>query len=450
MAHANTWTFGSAQWDDNSSWMDSNTTIDDFAVVPWLAVARPPIGTDPVPPSAAHPIEVDGIESPIQTDFVVTNATAGDTTDLSQVLRLIDISGADSQINTSYTITLGADITLTADPTAINLASGASLTIEAGAGHTLDGGGLHRGLFVFQGDVTIEHLVIQNARAIGGAGGSGALGGGGGAGLGGGLFVAGPNTANGTLVTSGGTATLIDTSFRDDGVVGGAGGGSSYSSGAFGSGGGMGGAGQSDGGGGGLGGNANGGPDAGAGIVSGAPGGGGPLGAGPAGGGGGHYNSSASYQGGGGVGGTLGEIGGYYVGAGGFGGGGGYGGRGGFGGGGGAMANSVRSGSNGGFGGGGSGGEVRSRPRRLRCWRRWFRGRTGRGWHAHCAWRRRTRGRWGHLRAARRHTSAPIGHASCRHFHRRCGRYWASSTWAAVWRSHGRDHVPAGRSARHA
>ncbi len=134
-------------------------------------------------------------------DFVVTNATAGDTTDLNQVLRLISIGGVDSDANTSYTITLGADITVTADLTAIDLASGDSLTIEAGAGSTLDGAGQYRGLFVQQGNVTIENLAIQNAYAVGG--------GAGGAGFGGGLFVA-----------AGGTASLIGTNFANDGAVG--------------------------------------------------------------------------------------------------------------------------------------------------------------------------------------------------------------------------------------
>ena len=93
----------------------------------------------------------------------------------------------------AYTIVLSNNITLTSAManvlSAVNLGSGSSLTID-GQGHVLDGGQIHRGLFVYNGAVTVENLTIQNAVATGGAGGSGNWAGGGGAGLGGGLFVA--------------------------------------------------------------------------------------------------------------------------------------------------------------------------------------------------------------------------------------------------------------------
>jgi hypothetical protein len=251
----------------------------------------------------------------------------------------------------------------TADLAAINLAAGNSLTIVGEDGATLDGGDKHQGLFVYSGQVEIENLTIQNARAIGGAGGPDA---GGGAGLGGGLFVAG--TANGSA-NGGGHVTLENVVFKGDSATGGAGG--AHSTFAPGGGGGLGGAGGASkfgGGGGGIDGaggvfGSNGTAYGGAGIVAGAAGGG--HGGGPGG-----YPGGASGGGGGGgtTGGGGGGIGGHnglagtqsYTGiggAGGFGGGGGagtgylieVGGAGGFGGGGGGV------GGAGGFGGGGGG-----------------------------------------------------------------------------------------------
>jgi autotransporter-associated beta strand protein len=70
-----------------------------------------------------------------------------------------------------------------------------------------------RGLFVYNGQVSISDLTIQNAIALGG-GGSG-----GGAGLGGGLFVAGANSG-----TTGGNVTLDGVTFTDDAAQGGLGG----------------------------------------------------------------------------------------------------------------------------------------------------------------------------------------------------------------------------------
>jgi hypothetical protein len=290
----------------------------------------------------------------------------------AEILLSTFVASSFSQLNTAikdidaatkagnYTIDLASGITNLDDLTAISLAAGVSLTID-GLGHTLSGGGQYEGLFVYQGDVTVQNLTIANAVAQGGAGGLG--GGGGGAGLGGGLFIAGSSTA-----TTGGIVTLSAVNFVNDSAIGGAGGQSGPNGGDGGGGGGLGGAGGSNnglqGGGGGVGNQAQGGgASAGAaGIIPGASGGSAYNGAagGASGGGGGGGN----YAGGGGVGGgdgansrTLASGG-----AGGFGGGGGgsqnSGGAGGFGGGGGGADGGgfgSGPGGKGGFGGGGGG-----------------------------------------------------------------------------------------------
>jgi hypothetical protein len=66
-----------------------------------------------------------------------------------------------------------------------------NLTIDGGVygDIIIDGASSYRVFFVDTGTVAISNLVIQNGKAIGGAGGTGDGGGGGGAGLGGGLFV---------------------------------------------------------------------------------------------------------------------------------------------------------------------------------------------------------------------------------------------------------------------
>ena len=53
-----------------------------------------------------------------------------------------------SKTSGSFTIDLGANITLSSDLEAINLEGGVTLTLN-GEGDTLNGGGDHRGLFVF-------------------------------------------------------------------------------------------------------------------------------------------------------------------------------------------------------------------------------------------------------------------------------------------------------------
>ena len=267
----------------------------------------------------------------------------------------------------TVTIGLGADIALGGTALlAVNLVAGVTLDI-IGNGHTLDGGGSDRGLFVYAGAVTVEDLAINNMLARGGN----ATGGGGGAGLGGGLFV-GANVAG-----DAGRVTLTGVTFSGDAAQGGSSLAANIVSSYFagGGGGGLGGDGGSvqasaGGGGGGIGAAGgtrnsakNTGGAGGGGIVPGAAGGGtgqglptsfGAAGAGGASGGGGGGGWSRG-GGGGGVGGT--NYSGTGIGGdGGFGGGGGAaystGGGGGFGGGGGYG---VSHGGGGGFGGGGGG-----------------------------------------------------------------------------------------------
>jgi hypothetical protein len=243
------------------------------------------------------------------TDVTAVSLAVGTEAQLDAAIATLD-----GVLSGSYTIIFTGNIAETADPTAINLQNGVSLTID-GDGHTLDGGSAHRGLFAYDGTVTIEDLTIAHALAVGGAGGSG---GGGGAGLGGGLFIAGADV------------TLSGVTFLDDTARGGAGG-----------------AGMGSGGGGGLGG-------AGGNQVTGGGGGGG-VGSGAAGGTGSEDNGSAGaggiipYSGPGGGAGVNGGAGGASAG----GGGGGLGG--GKGGGGGVMGQAGRDGGSGGFGGGGGG-----------------------------------------------------------------------------------------------
>ncbi|WP_424136540.1 autotransporter-associated beta strand repeat-containing protein [Roseomonas chloroacetimidivorans] len=82
-----------------------------------------------------------------------------------------------------------------------------------GGGHTLNGGGTDRGLFVFNGNVDVKDLTISDTVATGGRGGDGLFGGGGGAGLGGAVFVGGQSSVS-----------LENVTMQDDKAVGGAGG----------------------------------------------------------------------------------------------------------------------------------------------------------------------------------------------------------------------------------
>ena len=306
------------------------------------------------------------------TEVIGAGAAATEAA-LNADIQAIDVGGVLAHANGTYAISITADISLSSALLAINLMSNSSLTIEgtngSGGGiaqvQTIDGESNQRGFFVYNGNVTLQNLTIQNALAAGGAG------------LGGGLFVA--------AGTSGNHVTLNNVSFVSDRATGGSA--TDTYGGSDGGGGGLGGDGgqgsfSEGGGGGGVGGAGNGQP----GIVAGASGGGsGSMGGGggPSGGGGGHAtgeNGGYSNAGGGGVGGgngvgrgSSGQGGG--GGDGGFGGGGGggdhaHGGAGGFGGGGGGAAGPSHvtygqtNGTYGGAGGfGGGGGRGNQSPR---------------------------------------------------------------------------------------
>lgn len=90
--------------------------------------------------------------------------TAGSFAELNADIQTAD---QDTISGHSYTITLTGSITETANLSALNLASGVNVTIE-GADHTLNGASTWQGFFVYQGNVTIEDLTIQNAAAQGG------------------------------------------------------------------------------------------------------------------------------------------------------------------------------------------------------------------------------------------------------------------------------------------
>jgi hypothetical protein len=104
---------------------------------------------------------------------MTTIFTVANTTDLNNALQATDQSAFS---NTAFTISLAANITLTQDLWAVNLANGNTLTIDgsngSGGAFTLDGNNQHRGLLVTSGFVTIRNLNIANATAGGGAGGS--------------------------------------------------------------------------------------------------------------------------------------------------------------------------------------------------------------------------------------------------------------------------------------
>ncbi len=122
-----------------------------------------------------------------------------------------------STTDTAYTINLRAGLTgdnaflLTSAWEAINLgegnssATGNTLTI-VGSDDDINGNGDQRGFFVYSGEVKIQDLTVEDAKALGGAGG---IGGGGGAGLGGGLFVAGATTAVRAQDPETGSKTLL-------------------------------------------------------------------------------------------------------------------------------------------------------------------------------------------------------------------------------------------------
>jgi large repetitive protein len=156
------------------------------------------------------------------TDVNAVPLTFAVTTEAQLNAALVAIQTESTELSAGQTITVdlsGANISLTSDLEAVNVAQGTDLVIDGGGG-TLDGMGDQRGLFIYSGNVTVENLAINNALAQGGNGASGGAPGGGGAGLGGGLFVAG--TANGGAAPA--SVTLMNVTFNNDSAQGGNGG----------------------------------------------------------------------------------------------------------------------------------------------------------------------------------------------------------------------------------
>ena len=110
------------------------------------------------------------------------NLSASNIDELNNAIKQVD---ADATSGNADTITLSGSISL--DPSnqpgqgtaleVINLHSGVTLNI-IGNNNALDGGGWERGLFVYSGKVTIDHLTISNMLALGGTGNNGGGGGG--------------------------------------------------------------------------------------------------------------------------------------------------------------------------------------------------------------------------------------------------------------------------------
>ena len=117
--------------------------------------------------------------------------TVSNIDDLNTAIYAATFAGSPGTI----TISLGADIALSGTALeAFNLAPGVTVDL-VGNGHTLDGGGSQRGLFVYAGAVSVEDLSINGKLAAGGTGTGGgrgvagrrdSSGGGGGGGYGGG------------------------------------------------------------------------------------------------------------------------------------------------------------------------------------------------------------------------------------------------------------------------
>ena len=93
-----------------------------------------------------------------------------------------------SSPNQDYEVNINASFTMNGVVAPLQTGASNSVTIR-GNGNTIDGNDQFRPFFVLQGNVTIENLTVQNARAAGGNGGNGGRGGGGGLGGGGALFV---------------------------------------------------------------------------------------------------------------------------------------------------------------------------------------------------------------------------------------------------------------------
>ena len=114
----------------------------------------------------------------IQTSFAVTSEA-----ELNAAIAAINVGGASSAANTSYTITITSDFILNADIDAINLAAGDTLTIQGSnpandsSTAQIDGDTTYRGFVVTAGSVNLNNLSLTGMTAPGGTPGNPAGGG---------------------------------------------------------------------------------------------------------------------------------------------------------------------------------------------------------------------------------------------------------------------------------
>ena len=105
----------------------------------------------------------------IQTSFAVTSEA-----ELNAAIAAINVGGASSAANTSYTITITFDFILNADIDAINLAAGDTLTIQGSnpandsSTAQIDGDTTYRGFVVTTGSVNLNNLSLTGMTAPGG------------------------------------------------------------------------------------------------------------------------------------------------------------------------------------------------------------------------------------------------------------------------------------------
>lgn len=133
-----------------------------------------------------------------------TSATSGDLRFVLNTILNAQAQGNSDARQINFSV---GSVSLGAIPPMVNLFTAEQITIgNANSSVTISGSGTYRGLYIRQGDVTLQNVVIDNAQAQGGNGGNA---GGGGMGAGGALFV---DTAN---------VTLRDVSFTNNQAVGG-------------------------------------------------------------------------------------------------------------------------------------------------------------------------------------------------------------------------------------
>lgn len=143
----------------------------------------------------------------LATNFNVTSTADSGPNTLREA-----IIGSNSG-GTNNTITISVDPVVTTDLTVITR-DVSILSSLPGTQRTISGSGTSRLFATSMASLTLTDLIMQNGRAIGGAGGTGQRGGGGGMGAGGGAYI-----------DFGQTLTITNTTISSNSAVGGAGGG---------------------------------------------------------------------------------------------------------------------------------------------------------------------------------------------------------------------------------